>query len=230
MDRLVGHHIHFNLQLTGWLTYVSIPNGPASGPPSPLQSSTDWPAVYVSISNGPASGPPSLLQSPTDWLAKICFNHQWTGQWATISISIPNGQAGMTLSPFQLIMDQPVGHLLSLFQSRVFIWFASNSPLTECLFTSTNYYFQDEIVVLHGLRNHFLPHMQIIYIVHIWVESISYSIYWDVQCGWQFSQWLWSVIHQIPEFTHLKQGMHSEIDTLHHINSKPFSISAIIPS
>src|ERR1700691_1347149 len=151
MDRLVGHHIHFNLQLTGWLTYVSIPNGPASGPPSPLQSSTDWPAVYVSISNGPASVPPSLFQSPTDWLAKICFNHQWTGQWATISISIHNGQAGMTLSPFQSIMDQPVRHLLSLFQSRVFIWFASNSP---CLFTSTNYYFQDEIVVLHGLRNH----------------------------------------------------------------------------
>ena len=139
MDRLVGHNIHFNLQLTGWLKYVSIPNGLASGPPSPFQS-------------------------PTDWLAEICFNHQWTGRWATISILIHNGQAGMTLSPFQSIMDQPVGHLLSLFQSRVFIWFASNSP---CLFTSTNYYFQDEIVVLHGLRNHFLPHMQIIYIVHI---------------------------------------------------------------
>src|SRR6202167_3797017 len=126
MDRPVGHHLHFNLQLTGWLKYVSIPNGLASGPPSPFQS-------------------------PTDWLAEICFNHQWTGRWATISILIHNGQAGMTLSPFQSIMDQPVRHLLSLFQSRVFIWFASNSP---CLFTSTNYYFQDEIVVLHGLRNH----------------------------------------------------------------------------
>ena len=203
MDWPVDHHLHFNLQLTGWLKYVSIPNGLASGPPSPFQS-------------------------PTDWLAEICFNHQWTGRWATISILIHNGQVGMTLSPFQSIIDWPVGHLLSLFQSRVFIWFASNSPLTECLFTSTNYYFQDEIVVLHGLRNHFLPHMQIIYIVHIWVASIGYSIYWDVQCGWQFSQWLWSVIYQIPEFTYLKQGIHAEIDTLRHINSKPFSISAII--
>ena len=110
-----------------------------------------------------------MFQSPMDQLVghHLHLNHQWTGWWATISISIPDGQAGMTLSLSQSIMDWPVGHLLSLFQSRVFIWFESNSQLTECLFTSTNYYFQDEIVVLHGLRNHILPNMQIIYIVHI---------------------------------------------------------------
>jgi hypothetical protein len=153
MDQLVGHHLYFNLQQNGWLKYVSITNGPAGGPPSPFQSPTAWLAVYVSIPNGPAGGPPSLFQSLKAWPA--------------VYTSICNGQAGMTLSPFQSIMDQPVGHLLSLLQSRVFIWFASNSPLTECLFTSTNYYFQDEIVVLHGLSNLFLPHMQIIYIVHI---------------------------------------------------------------
>jgi hypothetical protein len=37
MDQLVGHHLHFNLQLTGWLKYVSITNGLAGGPPSLFQ-------------------------------------------------------------------------------------------------------------------------------------------------------------------------------------------------